>query len=132
MNSPSSYELLPSDQQHLPLPLQSQPPATMPCDVDPVSHNPEGVAEGVPIGLPEGDQMGVPEGLPVGLPEGVQIGLSAGVPVGLPEGVPVGFSARVESTSQGPTTHSPAEQYNNPEDAPQAKNIPPNLPSTCP
>ncbi len=60
INPPSSYDLLPSDQQHLPLPLQSQPPATTPWDVDPVSHSPEGVAEGVPVGLPEGDQMGVP------------------------------------------------------------------------
>ncbi len=113
INPPSGYELLPSDQQHLPRPLQSQLPATMPWDVDPVSHNPEGVAEGVP-------------------PEGVQIRLPEGVPVGLPEGVPVRFPEGVESTTQGPTTYSPTKQYNNPKDAPEANNIPPDLPSTRP
>jgi hypothetical protein len=83
----------------------------MSWDVDPVSQNPERVAEGVPVavGLPEGDQMGVPEGVPVGLSEGVQIGLPEGVLVGLPEGVPVGFSEGVEPNTQGPTTYSPAK-----------------------
>jgi hypothetical protein len=33
-------------------------------DVDPVSHNPEGVAKRVPVGLPEGDKMGVSVDLP--------------------------------------------------------------------
>ncbi len=45
----------------------------MPWDVDPVSHTPDGVAEGVPVGLPEGDQMGVTEGVPVGLPDRVSV-----------------------------------------------------------
>ncbi len=68
-------------------------------DVDPVSHNPEGVAERVPVGLPEGDQMETPEGVPVGLPEGVPVGLPEGVSVGLPKGVPVGFPEVVEPTT---------------------------------
>jgi hypothetical protein len=76
--------------------------------------------------------MGVPEGVPVGLTEGVQIGLPEGVPIKLPVGVPVRFSEGVEPTTQGPMTYSPAKQYNDPEDIPQANNIPPNPPSTCP
>ncbi len=116
INPPSGYELLPSYQQHLPLPLQNQQPATMPWEVDPISHNPEGDAEGVPVGLLEGDQMGVAEGVPVGIPERVSFGL--------PEGVPVGFLEGVEPTTKGPTTYSPAKQYNNPKDASQANNIP--------
>jgi hypothetical protein len=77
--------------------------------------------------------MGVPVGVPVGLPEGVQIRLPEGVPVGLPEGVPVGFPEGVEPTAQGgPTTYCPAEQSIDPKDAPQANNIPHDLPSTHP
>ena len=45
------------------------------------------------------------------------MGVPEGVPVGLPEGVPVKFSEGVEPTTQGPTTYSPAKQYNNPKDA---------------
>ncbi len=65
------------------------------------------------------------------LPEGVQNRLPEGVPVGLPEGVPVRISEGVEPTTQRPTTYSPAKQYNDPKDAPQANNIPHDPPSTC-
>jgi hypothetical protein len=110
INPPSGYELLPSDQLHLPLPLQSQPPPTTPWDVDPVSHNSERVVEGVLVGLSEEDQMRVPEKVPVGVPEGVQVGFFKGVPVGLPEGVLARFPEGVEPTRQGPTIYGPAKQ----------------------
>ena len=65
---------------------------------------PEGVADGVPVGVPETDAVsvaeGVAEGVPLGVPDGVLVGVPEGVaeaevvavPEGVDDGVPVGVA----------------------------------------
>ena len=51
---------------------------------------PDGVVDGVPVGVADGEAVGVPEGVAEGVCVGVADGEAVGVPEGVAEGVPVG------------------------------------------